>query len=170
MYVHDKMCSLHTLKLRIIQDKSSRSCGWSLVHRAVWRRPLSTVGSPFYLYPCLGLVLLASSGQIENYNLSDRPSLAITFSIFLWQNVWVCRQCAHFTTGTNEQNQHFAVLRQKVSLYIHVVVLQSGLQTWTFCHKKMEKAIDCFFPLFFRDKVRIYGKPKCPKVGIYGIP
>ena len=38
-----------------------------------------------------------------------------------------CRQCAHFTTGTNEQNQHFAVLRQKVSLYIHVVVLQSGL-------------------------------------------
>ena len=37
------------------------------------------------------------------------------------------RQCAHFTTGTNEKNQHFAVLRQKVSLYIHVVVLQSGL-------------------------------------------
>ena len=38
-----------------------------------------------------------------------------------------CLQCAHFTTGTNEQNQHFVVLRQKVSLYIHVVVLQSGL-------------------------------------------
>ena len=38
-----------------------------------------------------------------------------------------CRQCAHFTTGTNEQNQHFAVLRQKVCLCIHVVELQSGL-------------------------------------------
>ena len=38
-----------------------------------------------------------------------------------------CRQCAHFTTGTNEQNQHFAVLRQKVCLYIHEVVLQRGL-------------------------------------------
>ena len=38
-----------------------------------------------------------------------------------------CRQCAHFKTGTNEQNQYFAVMRQKVSLCIHVVVLQSGL-------------------------------------------
>ena len=39
----------------------------------------------------------------------------------------LCRQCAHFTIGTNEQNQHFAELRQKVCLYIHVVVLQRGL-------------------------------------------
>ena len=38
-----------------------------------------------------------------------------------------CQQCAHFTTGANEQNQHFAVLRQEVCLYIHVLVLQSGL-------------------------------------------
>ena len=38
-----------------------------------------------------------------------------------------CRQCAHFKTGTNEQNQYFSVLRQKVSLCIHIVVLQSGL-------------------------------------------
>ena len=55
-----------------------------------------------------------------------------------------CRQCAHFTTGTNEQNQHFAVLRQKVSLYIHV--LQSGLPSLDgklerFVTKKMEKVI-----------------------------
>ena len=38
-----------------------------------------------------------------------------------------CRQWAHFTTGTNVQNRYFAVLRQNVSLYIHVVVLQSVL-------------------------------------------
>ena len=29
--------------------------------------------------------------------------------------------------GPNEQNQHFTELRQKVWLYIHVVVLQSNL-------------------------------------------
>ena len=29
--------------------------------------------------------------------------------------------------GTNEQNQHFAELRQKVCLYIHIVVLLRGL-------------------------------------------
>ena len=29
--------------------------------------------------------------------------------------------------GLNEQNQHFAELRQKVCLYIHVLVLQRGL-------------------------------------------
>ena len=57
-----------------------------------------------------------------------------------------CRQCAHLTTGTNEQNQRFAVLSQKVSLYIHVIVLQSGLPSLDgklerFVTKKMEKAI-----------------------------
>ena len=57
-----------------------------------------------------------------------------------------CRQCAYFTTGTNEQNQHFAVLRQKLNFYIHVVVLQSGLASLDgklvrFVTKKMEKAI-----------------------------
>ena len=29
--------------------------------------------------------------------------------------------------GPNEQNQHFAKLRQKVCLYVHVVVIQRGL-------------------------------------------
>ena len=29
--------------------------------------------------------------------------------------------------GPNEQNQHFAELRQKVCLYIHILVLQRGL-------------------------------------------
>ena len=57
-----------------------------------------------------------------------------------------CRQCAHFTTGTNEQNQHVAVLRQKVSLYIHVVVPLSGLPNLNgklerFVTKKVEKAV-----------------------------
>ena len=57
-----------------------------------------------------------------------------------------CRQCAHFTTGTNEQNQHFGVLRQKVSLYIHVEVLQSGLPSLDgklerFVTKKWEKRL-----------------------------
>ena len=56
-----------------------------------------------------------------------------------------CRQCAHFTTGSNEQNQHFAVLRQKVSLYIHLVVLQSGLPSLdgepNVLSQKVEKAI-----------------------------
>ena len=40
-----------------------------------------------------------------------------------------CRQCAHFTTGTNKQNQYFAQLRQKVCLYIYVVVFQRGLRS-----------------------------------------
>ena len=31
--------------------------------------------------------------------------------------------------GPNEQNQHFAELRHKVSLYINVVVPQGGLQS-----------------------------------------
>ena len=33
------------------------------------------------------------------------------------------RQWPNFTMGPNEQNQHFAALRQKVCVYIHVVVL-----------------------------------------------
>ena len=57
-----------------------------------------------------------------------------------------CWQSAYFTMGPNEQNKHFAELRQKVCLYIHIVVLlkmfaKFGLQTRTFCHKKMEKAV-----------------------------
>ena len=48
--------------------------------------------------------------------------------------------------GPNEQNQHFAELRQKVCLYIHVVVLQRGLPSLNgkiacFVTKKMEKAV-----------------------------
>ena len=38
-----------------------------------------------------------------------------------------CCQLANFTMGPNEQNQHFAELRQKVCLYIHAVVLLRGL-------------------------------------------
>ena len=38
-----------------------------------------------------------------------------------------CWQWVKFTMESNEQNQHFAELRQKVCLYIHVVVLQRGL-------------------------------------------
>ena len=33
----------------------------------------------------------------------------------------------HFTMGPNEQNQHFAELRQTVCLYIHAVVLLRGV-------------------------------------------
>ena len=36
-------------------------------------------------------------------------------------------QWTHFTMGPNEQNQHFAELRQKICLYIHVVVLLTCL-------------------------------------------
>ena len=38
-----------------------------------------------------------------------------------------CWQWTHFTMGPNEQNQHFAELRQDVCLYIHVVVLLTYL-------------------------------------------
>ena len=38
-----------------------------------------------------------------------------------------CWQWTHFTMGPNEQNQHFAELRQKNCLYIHVVVLLTCL-------------------------------------------
>ena len=40
-----------------------------------------------------------------------------------------CWQWTHFTMGPNEQNQHFAELRQKICLYIHVVVLLICLPT-----------------------------------------
>ena len=48
--------------------------------------------------------------------------------------------------GPNEQNQHFDKLRQKVCLYIHVVVLPRYLQSLHgkfkhFVTKKMEKAV-----------------------------
>ena len=57
-----------------------------------------------------------------------------------------CRRCAHFTIGTNEQNQHFAELRQK-SMFVHTRssapkrFAKFGLQTRTFCHKKVAKVI-----------------------------
>ena len=56
----------------------------------------------------------------------------------------LCRQCARFTKVTNEQNQHYAELRQKVCLYIHVVVLQRGLPSLDgklerFAKKKWQK-------------------------------
>ena len=38
-----------------------------------------------------------------------------------------CWQWTHFTMGPNEQNLHFAELRQKICLYIHVVVLLTCL-------------------------------------------
>ena len=38
-----------------------------------------------------------------------------------------CWQWTHFTMGPNEQNQHFAELRQKKCLYVHVVVLLTSL-------------------------------------------
>ena len=38
-----------------------------------------------------------------------------------------CWQWTHFTMGTNEQNQHFAELRQKICLHIYVVVLLTCL-------------------------------------------
>ena len=38
-----------------------------------------------------------------------------------------CWQWTHFTMGPNEQNQHFAELRQKICLHIYVVVLLTCL-------------------------------------------
>ena len=57
-----------------------------------------------------------------------------------------CWQWVHFTMGPNEQNRYFAELRQKVSLYIHVVVLLRCLQRLVdtlerFVTRKMEKAV-----------------------------
>ena len=57
-----------------------------------------------------------------------------------------CCQWANFTMGPNEQNQHFAELRQKLCLYIHAVVLLRGLSSWEgkneiFVGKKEEKAV-----------------------------
>ena len=48
--------------------------------------------------------------------------------------------------GPNEQNQHFAELRQKVCLYIHAAVLLRGLSSLEgkneiFVGKKDEKAV-----------------------------
>ena len=57
-----------------------------------------------------------------------------------------CRRCAHFTIGTNEQNQNFAEFRQK-SMFVHTRssapkrFAKFGWQTRTFCHKKVAKVI-----------------------------
>ena len=55
-----------------------------------------------------------------------------------------CRQWTHFTMGPNEQNQHFAELRQKICLHIYVVVLLTCLPSLDgklerFVTKKWEK-------------------------------
>ena len=48
--------------------------------------------------------------------------------------------------GTNEQNQHFAELKQK-SMFVHTrsnapkMSAKFGWQTRTFCHKKVGKAV-----------------------------
>ena len=41
--------------------------------------------------------------------------------------------------GPNEQNQHFAELRKKVCLYIHVLVLQRGLSSSNVLSQKCAK-------------------------------
>ena len=46
-------------------------------------------------------------------------------------------QWTHFTMGPNEQNQHFAELRQNMCLNIHVVVLLTRLPS--FVTKKWQK-------------------------------
>ena len=63
-----------------------------------------------------------------------------------------CRRCAHFTIGTNEQNQHFAKLRQK-RMFVHTrlvldtrssapnICAKFGWKNRTFCHKKVAKVI-----------------------------
>ena len=52
-----------------------------------------------------------------------------------------CWQCAHFTIGPNEQNQHFAELRQNVCLYIHVVVLLRYLRYLPSLDEKLERFV-----------------------------
>ena len=49
-----------------------------------------------------------------------------------------CWQWSHFTVGPNEQNQHFAELRQIICLYIHVVVL---LKCWQSLDRKLERFV-----------------------------
>ena len=57
-----------------------------------------------------------------------------------------CWQWANFTMGPNEQNQHFAELRQK-SMFMHTRgsapkrSAKFGRQKRTFCGKKEEKAV-----------------------------
>ena len=48
-----------------------------------------------------------------------------------------CWQWTHFTMGPNEQNQHFAELRQKNCLYIHIVVLLT-------CLPSLDGKLECF--------------------------
>ena len=56
-----------------------------------------------------------------------------------------CWQWANFTMGPNEQNQHFAGLRQNLFLCIHALVLLRGLPIWkakaNFLWKIEEKAV-----------------------------
>ena len=52
------------------------------------------------------------------------PLPTIQSRVFVVVNCW---QWVNFTMETNEQNVDSAELRQKVSLYKHVVVLQRGL-------------------------------------------
>ena len=88
--------------------------------------PRSTTTCMYKLTFCLNILLIIMS-PCKICPLPTIPSReSVLFATDKHARLY-CRQCAHFTTGTNEQNQHFAVLRLKVSSYIYVVVLQSGL-------------------------------------------
>ena len=56
-----------------------------------------------------------------------------------------CWQWTHFTMGPNEQNQHFAELRQKMFAHIRSsapnMFAKFGWKTRKFCHKKVAKVI-----------------------------
>ena len=49
-----------------------------------------------------------------------------------------CWQWSHFTMGPNEQNQHFAELRQIICVYIHVVVL---ITCWQSLDRKLQRFV-----------------------------
>ena len=88
-----------------------------------------------------------------------------------------CWQWTQFTIGTNEQNQHFAELRQKVCQYKHVVVLPTCLPSLNgklerFVTKKWQKWLPNssqtdYSNLYFLKHVTVWGKMKFTWHGFY---
>ena len=73
----------------------------------------------------LPVVPIVKCAHCRHYNLACLSVANNTNT----QDRIVCWQWTHFTMGPNEQNQHFAELRQKIHLYIHVVAMFSNRNT-----------------------------------------
>ena len=78
----------------------------------------------YFLSQLRKMLILLISSYCKMYTL---PTLRSCVFVCCEQYRSHCWQWTHFTMGPNEQNQHYAELRQKVCQYKHVVGLLTCL-------------------------------------------